>query len=321
MAVYIESGKPKFIFDDIPVNNNNKPITISYDDFSREQFLVAKSLDGMLAGFCGISMTYPLDLSKTRLQNQVITPGQPPLYRHLFHTVSSVFQNEGFRGAYSGYLTNVSIMVFEASFKLVANDLIRSRLTDPDTKQITIFNECLTGAATGLLQSLTITPRELLKIKGQEAYTRGETFSLAKTVKEIYRVNGARGFYRGWAATVARDIPYAVIYFPLYAHLRDSDQFHNGREFKYNFAAGFLAGIVAAGASCPFDVVKTRLQNMPPNQRSSWMRCGGKAWHNEGQYRAFFKGVIPRMICIGSLFATAQAFYELKFGGKLVTMF
>merc|ERR1712071_231915 len=190
------------------------------------------------------------------------------------------------------------------------------------TNQITIANECFTGALTGLFQSATICPRELLKIKGQEAYTRGEKFSLSKTVREIYTLNGPRGFYRGWSSTVARDIPYAVIYFPLYAHLRDSDLFHNGRDFTYNFLAGFMAGVAAAAVSCPFDVVKTRLQNQAPSAvKMTWAQCAGNAWRNEGRHRAFFKGVVPRMICIGSLFATAQAFHELKFGIKVVEVF
>lgn len=277
--------------------------------------LIVKTIDGMLAGLTGVTMTYPLDLSKTRLQNQVTVPGKLAKYRNLPDTVIKVFRHEGVKGAYAGYLGNASVLMFEAAFKLVANDMIRKRFTDKNG-HISIFHECLTGAATGVLQSVSITPRELLKIKGQEAFTRGEKFSLAKSMKEIYQKGGVRGFYQGWAATVARDVPYAVVYFPMYAHLKESDLFHNGREFKYNFLAGFLSGMAAAGVSCPFDVVKTRLQNQPPGlaRKLTWFECAHKAWRTEGGHRAFFKGVVPRMLCIGSLFATAQAFYELQFG-------
>jgi len=294
--------------------SNNRP-SPKTRHLSPTDMLICKTIDGMLAGLVGVSFTYPLDLSKTRLQNQVTMVGKIAKYKNLPDTVVKVFRYEGLRGAYAGYLGNASVLMFEAAFKLVANDIIRKELTDKETGHITVLNECLTGAFTGLLQSVSITPRELLKIKGQEAFTRGEKFSLAKSMKEIYTKSGIKGFYRGWAATVARDVPYAVVYFPLYAHLKNSDMFHNGKEFKYNFLAGFLSGMAAAGVSCPFDVIKTRLQNQPAGvEKLTWTGCAKKAWRTEGQHRAFFKGVVPRMMCIGSLFATAQAFYELQFG-------
>lgn len=299
-----------------PTNRSKSQTGNSTRQLTQKETLIVKTIDGMLAGLTGVTMTYPLDLSKTRLQNQVTKTGELVKYKNLPDTVIKVFRYEGLKGAYAGYLGNASVLMFEAAFKLVANDMIRKKLTDKKTGKITVLNECLTGAFTGVLQSISITPRELLKIKGQEAFTRGEKFSLAKSVKEIYLKGGIKGFYQGWAATVARDVPYAVVYFPMYAHLKDSDLFHNGREFKYNFLAGFLSGMAAAGVSCPFDVIKTRLQNQPAGLKNklSWMGCAKNAWKTEGQYRAFFKGVVPRMMCIGSLFATAQAFYELQFG-------
>ena len=49
----------------------------------------------------------------------------------------------------------------------------------------------------------------------------------------------------------------------------------------------------------------------------SWMECFGKV-KQEG-IKAFYKGAGPRMICIGSLFAVAQGFYELGTGKKVLT--
>lgn len=70
--------------------------------------LICKTIDGMLAGLVGVSFTYPLDLSKTRLQNQVSVVGKIAKYKNLPDTVVKVFRYEGFKGAYAGYLGNAS---------------------------------------------------------------------------------------------------------------------------------------------------------------------------------------------------------------------
>ena len=283
LAYTIHANMPSTIgYIPIPVRpptptrpTSTRPATTSKKPLSPTDLLIVKTIDGMLAGLTGVTMTYPLDLSKTRLQNQVIKSGLEAKYKNLPDTVVKVFRYEGVKGAYAGYLGNASVLMFEAAFKLVANDMIRKKFTDEKTGKITLFHECLTGALTGLFQSISITPRELLKIKGQEAFTRGEKFNLTSSVKEIYLKGGVRGFYQGWAATVARDVPYAIVYFPLYANLKQTDLFHNGKEFKYNFLAGFLSGMAAAAVSCPFDVVKTRLQNQPPGLEKKMGWLGG----------------------------------------------
>lgn len=39
-----------------------------------------KILNGGIAGIVGVTCVFPIDLVKTRLQNQVTLPGEPPKY-------------------------------------------------------------------------------------------------------------------------------------------------------------------------------------------------------------------------------------------------
>lgn len=137
----------------------------------------AKVIDGGLAGITGVTATFPLDLSKTRLQKQKIIQGQAPKYKGMFHAMKVVMAEEGIKGLYSGYKVNVSFIIFEKAFKLVGNDVLRMNLTNKQTGKITLWNECLAGSGAGFMQSCVTTPMELIKIKGQLAASQGKEFS------------------------------------------------------------------------------------------------------------------------------------------------
>lgn len=58
---------------------------------------------GGIAGAVGATMVYPIDLVKTRMQNQRSSVvGEPQMYKNSLDCVSKVFRNEGFLGFYSG---------------------------------------------------------------------------------------------------------------------------------------------------------------------------------------------------------------------------
>jgi len=280
------------------------------------KIVMSKCIDGGLAGVTGVTATFPLDLSKTRLQNQVVLPGQERKYRNLFQTVKVVGQAEGLKGLYSGYAINVGFIVFEKAIKLVANDMFRLALADKNG-HVDLKSSILAGSSAGAAQTIVTTPMELLKIKGQEAGSQGKRFNLAATVGEILRKEGPAGFYRGWCSTLIRDVPFSFLYFPMYAELHSSPAFGGGDSFKGNLAAGMISGALAGAFSTPTDVIKTRLQNQAPGEaKMSWAECVQNV-AKEGP-AAFFKGTGPRMICIGSLFAVAQGFYELGTGRKVL---
>lgn len=103
---------------------------------------------GSLAGAFGAFVVYPIDLVKTRLQNQrSALPGQR-LYKNSIDCFQKVIRNEGFRGLYSGVLPQLVGVAPEKAIKLTVNDLVRGRFTD---KQGNIHwgAEVLAGATAG----------------------------------------------------------------------------------------------------------------------------------------------------------------------------
>ena len=68
-------------------------------------------------------------------------------------------------------------------------------------------------------------------------------------------------FVLGVSATLLRDIPYAAIYFPAYAHLKQYFTKEDGHlSLGWTLVAGFLAAIPSVGLTAPADLIKTRLQ-------------------------------------------------------------
>ena len=103
---------------------------------------------GSVAGAFGAFMVYPIDLVKTRLQNQRgAVPGQR-LYKNSIDCFQKVVKNEGFRGLYSGVLPQLVGVAPEKAIKLTVNDLARKFLTDKDGN-ITIWKEAIAGGTAG----------------------------------------------------------------------------------------------------------------------------------------------------------------------------
>lgn len=102
---------------------------------------------GSVAGAFGAFMVYPIDLVKTRLQNQRgAQPGQR-LYKNSIDCFQKVFRNEGLKGLYSGVLPQLVGVAPEKAIKLTVNDLVRNYFTDKG--KIWWGHEVLAGATAG----------------------------------------------------------------------------------------------------------------------------------------------------------------------------
>lgn len=112
---------------------------------------------GSMAGAFGAFMVYPIDLVKTRMQNQRgASPGQR-LYNNSIDCFKKVVRNEGFRGLYSGVLPQLVGVAPEKAIKLTVNDLVRGWFTD---KQGNIWwgYEVIAGGAAGGCQVVSSPP-------------------------------------------------------------------------------------------------------------------------------------------------------------------
>uniref|UniRef100_A0A673X4E7 Mitochondrial glutamate carrier 1 n=1 Tax=Salmo trutta TaxID=8032 RepID=A0A673X4E7_SALTR len=294
--------------------------------------LPAKLINGGIAGLIGVSCVFPIDLAKTRLQNQ---QNGSRLYTSMSDCLIKTIRSEGYFGMYRGSAVNLTLVTPEKAIKLAANDFFRQYLSK-DGQKLTLIKEMLAGCGAGTCQVIVTTPMEMLKIQLQDAgRIEAQRKLMPETVgpgtvptksptamqltRELLKEKGIAGLYKGLGATLLRDVPFSIIYFPLFANLNTLGK--RGAEgpapFYVSFLAGCLAGSTAAVAVNPVDVIKTRIQSMNRGSTeetySGVTDCISKIMKNEGP-SAFLKGAYCRALVIAPLFGIAQVVYFFGVG-------
>jgi solute carrier family 25 aspartate/glutamate transporter 12/13 len=213
---------------------------------------------GSVAGAVGATVVYPIDLVKTRMQNQRSAEVGQLLYKNSMDCFRKVIKNEGMKGLYSGLGPQLVGVAPEKAIKLTMNDLVRGILTN-DQGQIALWAEIFAGCVAGGSQVIFTNPLEIVKIRLQ---VQGENGGVGrKGAVQIVKELGLLGLYKGASACLLRDIPFSGIYFSVYAHTK-KDFFGESPDKKLSMGellmAGAIAGMPAAYLTTPADVIKTR---------------------------------------------------------------
>ncbi|KAI9776944.1 MAG: mitochondrial aspartate-glutamate transporter agc1 [Geoglossum umbratile] len=273
---------------------------------------------GSMAGAFGAFMVYPIDLVKTRLQNQRSQRVGEMLYKNSIDCATKVVKNEGFRGLYSGVLPQLIGVAPEKAIKLTVNDLVRGKFTDQTSGKIWWPHELIAGGTAGACQVIFTNPLEIVKIRLQ---VQGEVAKKVDGVPRrsalwIVRNLGLMGLYKGASACLLRDIPFSAIYFPTYNHLK-RDYFGETPQRPLGvlklLTAGAIAGMPAAYLTTPFDVIKTRLQVEARKGETKYLglrHCAMSVYREEG-IKAFFKGGPARIMRSSPQFGFTLAAYEV----------
>ncbi|XP_041933526.1 calcium-binding mitochondrial carrier protein Aralar2 isoform X1 [Alosa alosa] len=280
---------------------------------------------GSVAGAVGATAVYPIDLVKTRMQNQRSTGSfvDELMYKNSFDCFKKVVRYEGFFGLYRGLLPQLLGVAPEKAIKLTVNDFVRGKTMLKDGSVPLPF-EILGGACAGGSQVIFTNPLEIVKIRLQVAgeITTGPRVSALSVIRDL----GFFGLYKGAKACFLRDIPFSAIYFPCYAHTKASFADEDGRVGPSRMLlAGALAGMPAASLVTPADVIKTRLQVAARAGQTTYsgvIDCFWKILHEEGP-RALWKGASARVFRSSPQFGVTLVTYELlqrwlyvDFGGQ-----
>uniref|UniRef100_A0A6G1SN05 Calcium-binding mitochondrial carrier protein Aralar1 n=1 Tax=Aceria tosichella TaxID=561515 RepID=A0A6G1SN05_9ACAR len=281
---------------------------------------------GSIAGAAGATVVYPIDLVKTRMQNQRAGSFVGELmYRNSFDCIKKVVRYEGAIGLYRGLLPQLVGVCPEKAIKLTMNDLIRDKFLNFNGNNVIMpWQEIVAGACAGASQVMFTNPLEIVKIRLQVA---GEIATGPKTrALDVIRDLGLKGLYRGSKACFLRDIPFSAIYFPVYAHFKTTLADIDGRNGPGSLlAAAMIAGVPAAYLVTPADVIKTRLQVQARAGQSTYtgvLDACNKIMREEG-FTAFWKGGPARVFRSAPQFGFTLMTYEVlqrlfyvDFGGR-----
>eukprot|EP00620_Florenciella_sp_RCC1587_P016100 CAMPEP_0182563712 /NCGR_PEP_ID=MMETSP1324-20130603/5799_1 /TAXON_ID=236786 /ORGANISM="Florenciella sp., Strain RCC1587" /LENGTH=298 /DNA_ID=CAMNT_0024776979 /DNA_START=18 /DNA_END=914 /DNA_ORIENTATION=+ len=246
---------------------------------------------GAAGGSAVIAVTFihPIDVVKTRLQ-----VGGKYAQLGIGGTASVIAKEEGvisfWKGIGPAWLREASY----TSLRLGLYSPIKSALgaDKPDSWFIMKF---AAGSLAGGLGSLVGNPFDVLKTQMMTA-DGDKVPTLGEAAAAMYKNQGIGGFYRGLEANVARAMVLngtkMSCYDQIKQMIKSSGVVPDG--IPTQFASAMGAGFFMATTVAPFDMVRTRLMNQPPDAKiySGAFDCVGKIMAAEGP-GGFYRGFLP----------------------------
>lgn len=262
---------------------------------------IASLISGAAAGTSTDLAFFPIDTLKTRLQAK-----------------GGFFANGGYAGVYRGLGSAVVASAPSASLFFIAYDSMKcwsrpviGRLLPQGEDQLADTLSHMFSSSIGEISACLVrVPAEVIK---QRTQTHTSNSSLQTLQNLLRNENGEglrRNLYRGWSTTIMREIPFTCIQFPLYEYLKKKWAASQGKERAAPWqgsVCGCIAGGIAAAATTPLDVLKTRI--MLHHRSVPVIQLAKNMLHEEG-FKVFFSGVGPRTMWISAGGAIFLGVYE-----------
>jgi len=279
------------------------------DQFSGSRMGVQKHKMSTIVGgaFAGLAVDmtlFPLDTIKTRLQSGI-----------------GFKEAGGFRSIYAG-VPSILIgsapgsAIFFITYESIKN-LIRSGTKKSECLAPSDHFRHLVAASVGeTIACLVRVPTEVIKQRAQSF----PNTSTGVILERVLENEGVLGLYRGFVATLAREIPFAAIQFPLWENFKYRWAEHKDGPLSLwqGATCGSAAGAVAAAITTPLDVIKTRIMISQKlyTDRPSFRFMAKDIWKTRG-IRGLYAGCLPRTLwmALGGLiffgaYESASSFYE-----------
>lgn len=261
-----------------------------------------------LAAVCAETATYPLDLTKTRLQIQGEISGDGAIgaRRGMVGTAVGIVQEEGVACLYQGLQPALIRHIVYTGSRMSIYELFREHILQREADgSFPVWKASVGGLCAGALGQLIASPTDLIKVQlqmegrrkleGKPPRVKGALDAFNKIVAE----SGVKGLYRGVIPNVQRAALVNMGDLCTYDTAKQNLLRHTDLQDNYvthSLASG-CSGLVAATFGTPADVVKTRIMNQPTKNGkgilySGSMDCLIKTATKEG-VMALYKGFIP----------------------------
>uniref|UniRef100_A0A6Q2X4R6 Solute carrier family 25 member 30 n=1 Tax=Esox lucius TaxID=8010 RepID=A0A6Q2X4R6_ESOLU len=258
---------------------------------------------GGLASVTAECGTFPIDLTKTRLQvqGQVGDSKYTEIrYRGMLHAINRICREEGIRALYSGL---APAMLRQASYGTIKIGTYQSfkRLLVDRPEDETLLTNVLCGVLSGVISSSIANPTDVLKIRmqAQGSVIQG---SMMGNFINIYQQEGTRGLWKGVSLTAQRAAIVVGVELPAYdlAKKRLILDCNMGDNIYTHFLSSFACGLAGALASNPIDVVRTRMMNQRHGSVTykGTLDCLLQTLRSEG-VTALYKGFFPNWLRLG----------------------
>jgi len=238
----------------------------------------------LIAGGCAGTtvdvVMYPLDTLKTRLQAE-----------------GGFWKAGGFKGVYNGVLATALGAAPGAAMFFSAYEGMKPRLQQLNGGKEHPLHHSIAASCGEVAACLVRVPTAVVTQRMQV----GTYSTFPEAIKGIASSpTGISTFFLGYWTTVAREIPFSFIQFPMYEGLKKLIRMTQGEDTTPTQGAfcGSASGAVASAVTTPLDVVKTRMM-LGNKTKAGELYVGTfnslKTIYAEEGFFALFSGVGPRV--------------------------
>ncbi|KAL9673222.1 hypothetical protein QQ045_029476 [Rhodiola kirilowii] len=254
-------------------------------------------------------------------------------YKGTLDVFYKIIRQEGITRLWRGTTAGLALAVPTVGIYLPLYDIFRNKLetfTNESVPSLSPYAPLVAGALARSLACTTCYPIELARTRMQAFKVNnagGNPPGVLKTLIGVLAnvsipsntVQSYRILWTGLGAQLARDVPFSAICWstlePIRRHLLSlvGEEANAVAIMGANFSAGFVAGSLAAAATCPLDVAKTRRQIEKDHSRALRMTTRQtlvEIWRSGG-LKGLFTGVGPRVGRAGPSVGIVVSFYEV----------
>ncbi|XP_015890603.3 mitochondrial uncoupling protein 5 [Ziziphus jujuba] len=292
-------------------------------------------VEGGIASIVAGCSTHPLDLIKVRMQLQGETHAPKPTPATVqnlrpalaFHNTSvaaggsihipppaarvgpiavgvRIVQQEGVAALFSGVSATILRQSLYSTTRMGLYDILKQKWTDPNTRTMPLTSKITAGLIAGAIGAAVGNPADVAMVRMQAdgrlpLDQRRNYKSVVDAITRMARQEGVMSLWRGSSLTVNRAMLVTASQLASYDQVKElileKGVMKDG--LGTHVTASFTAGFVAAVASNPVDVIKTRVMNMKvqPGEAPPYtgaLDCALKTVRAEGPM-ALYKGFIP----------------------------
>ncbi|KAI3433030.1 uncharacterized protein J3R85_007214 [Psidium guajava] len=275
----------------------------------------AKILLTSLSAMVAESATFPIDLTKTRLQlhGQSLPSSSSstrPTAATAFHVAADIVRRQGLLGLYQGLSPAIIRHLFYTPIRIVGYENLRNAV-DAGNRSLSLLSKALLGGVSGVVAQVVASPADLVKVRMQadgHMVSRGlqpRYSGPLDAFRKIVREEGVSGLWRGAVPNAQRAFLVNMGELACYDHAKRfviQNRIAEDNIFAHTLAS-IMSGLSATALSCPADVVKTRMMNQATNKDGKAMYlssydCMVKTVKFEG-IKALWKGFFPTWARLG----------------------
>ncbi|KAL7969869.1 mitochondrial carrier domain-containing protein [Trichoderma sp. SZMC 28014] len=256
-------------------------------------------------------VTHPLDLIKVRLQTR-----KPDAPKSMSGTFAHVLKNDGPLGLYSGISASLLRQLTYSTARFGIYEEIKQRYIRSHGGKEPSFAALIGMAmASGFVGGVAGNFADVINVRMQHdaALPAAERRNYKHAVDGMVRMareEGAMSWFRGWLPNSCRAAVMTAGQLATYDTFKRLllDYTPMGDTLTTHFTASFLAGLAAATATSPIDVIKTRV--MSTSHKQGILHLISDINRTEG-IRWMFKGWVPSFLRLGPHTICTFVFLEM----------